>query len=80
VHRQVGDVVLIDQHAALVGIHQADDHVKAGGLAGAVGAEQADDLPAFNGQADIAHDLPALVALGQMLGFENGHYSGCSAA
>ena len=73
-HRKVGHVVLVDQHATPIGIHQSDDHVEAGSLAGAVRAKQADDLPALDGQADVANDLPALVALGQMLGFEDGHY------
>jgi len=63
-HRKVGHVVLVDQHATLIGIHQSDDHVEAGSLAGAVRAKQADDLPALDGQADVANDLPALVALG----------------
>ena len=44
VHRVVGHVVLVEQHAALVGGHQAHGHVEGRGLAGAVGPEQADDL------------------------------------
>jgi len=47
-HRQVRDVVLVDQDAALISIDQADDHVEAGGLARTVRAEQSDDLAAFN--------------------------------
>jgi hypothetical protein len=75
VHRLVADVQVVDQYAALIGLYQADDHVEAGGLAGAVRAEQADDLAAVDRQADVAHDLAALVALGQMLGFQGCHYS-----
>uniref|UniRef100_A0A1I7Y9Y7 RNA polymerase beta subunit n=1 Tax=Steinernema glaseri TaxID=37863 RepID=A0A1I7Y9Y7_9BILA len=75
-HGLVADVQVVDQHAALVGLYQADDHVEAGGLAGAVGAEQADDLAAVDGQADITHDLPAFVGLGQVLGFEGCHLLG----
>ncbi|MNN54105.1 hypothetical protein D3C81_1689000 [compost metagenome] len=74
VHGLVGDVLLVDQDAALVGLDQADDHVEAGGLARAVGAEKADDLSAVDGQADVADHLTALVALGQVLGFEGRHY------
>src|SRR5690606_37571343 len=58
---------------------QPDDHVETGGLARAVGAEQSDNLPAFDGQTDVAYDLAALVALGEVLGFQDGHYSPCSA-
>lgn len=74
VHGLMADVEIIDQHAALIGAHQADDHVETGGLAGAIGTEQADDLAAFDAQADVTHDLAALVAFRQVLGFENGHY------
>ncbi|MNS71668.1 hypothetical protein D3C72_1050450 [compost metagenome] len=73
-HRLVADVQVIDQDTALIGLHQADDHVEAGGLAGAVRAKQADDLAAVDGQADVTHDLAALVALGQMLSFQSCHY------
>src|SRR6185295_16057530 len=65
---------VVDQDAALVGLHQADDHVETGGLAGAVRTKQADDLAAVDGQADITHDLAALVALGQILSFQSCHY------
>ncbi len=75
VHRLVADVQIVNQHAALVRLNQADDHVETGGLAGTVGAEQADDLAAVNRQADIAHDLTAFIGLGQMLGFQGCHYS-----
>jgi hypothetical protein len=34
----------VDADLAGVGAHQADDHVEGGGLAGTVGAEQADHL------------------------------------
>src|SRR5690606_21543698 len=78
VHGVMADVTVVNQHAALVGAHQADDHVKRGGLAGAVGTEQTDDLAAVDGQADIANHLALLVTLGQMLGGEGGHYSDCS--
>ncbi|MCY1418654.1 hypothetical protein D9M71_342180 [compost metagenome] len=68
-HRQMGDILLVDAYHALVGADQTDDHVETGGLAGAVGAEQADDLAAVDAHADVADDLAAFVALGKMLGF-----------
>src|SRR3546814_11667243 len=46
---------------------------RSGGLAGAVGAEQADDFARVQGQAEVAHDLARAVALAQSLGDE--HYS-----
>ena len=74
VHRLVADVQVVDQYATLIGLDQPDDHVETGGLAGAVRAEQADDLAAVDGQTDVTHDLAALVALGQMLSFQSCHY------
>src|SRR3546814_614231 len=73
VHRLGGDVAAVEHDLALVGRDQADDHVEAGGLAGAVGAEQADDFARVQGQAEVAHDLARAVALAQSLGDE--HYS-----
>src|SRR5690606_6143921 len=58
-------------YAAGIGRHQADDHVEAGGLAGAVGAEQADDFAGIEGQAEIPHHLARPVALAQPFGDEH---------
>src|SRR5690606_2498439 len=48
--------------------HQADDHVEAGGLASAVGPQQADDFAGIQGEAEVAHDLARAVALAQTFG------------
>jgi hypothetical protein len=55
----------IDQHAALVRLHQGVEHAHGGGLAGAVGAEQAGDLAVVGGEADVIHgdDGRGLLAL-----------------
>ena len=74
VHRLMADIQVINQHAALIGLHQAHDHVEAGGLAGTVRAEQANNLPAVDRQADVTHYLTAFVAFSQMLGFQSCHY------
>jgi hypothetical protein len=42
-------------HLAGVGGDQPEDHVQGGGLAGAVGAEQADDLAGADREADAVH-------------------------
>lgn len=73
-HWLVAHVQVIDQYTALVCLDQADNHVETGGLAGTVGAKQADDLAAVDRQADVAHDLTAFIGLGQMLGFQGCHY------
>ena len=46
-----------------VGAHQADDHVEGGGLAGAVGPEQADHLAGADGQVHVLDHHARAVAL-----------------
>jgi len=61
-HGHGGDVATVEEDAAGGGRHEADDHVESGGLAGAVGPQQADDLAGLQPQADIHHrDLRAVV-------------------
>lgn len=66
VHGRMSDIVIIKADIALVHGDQADNHVKAGGLAGAVWSEKADHLAALDCQADVADYLPPLIALGEM--------------
>ena len=58
-HRQARDVALLELHRAFVRLDHPDDHVEGGGLAGAVRAEQADDLAGADLDGD-AVDHPAL--------------------
>jgi hypothetical protein len=51
-----GDVLAVQIDRAVVGGDQAGDHVEAGGLAGAVGAQQARDLAALQAQGDALDD------------------------
>ena len=55
--------MIIEIDRAAVRLHQADDHVKGGGLAGAVGAEQPQHFAAADFQFKPAHDFAAPVAL-----------------
>ena len=56
IHRQLRDVVTVELDRAVIGRDEAGDHVEAGGLAGAVGAQQAHHLAAPKRQAHRAHD------------------------
>ena len=56
---------------AAVGRVQAGHHVEEGGLAGAVGADQAVDLAALDGDADVGQGLQAAEALGDAGDLEN---------
>ena len=55
VHRKAGDVMAVHLDGAGIGRDQAGDHVEAGGLAGAVGTQQAHHFAAVHRQADRAH-------------------------
>ena len=72
VDRQRSDLVAVDEHVAGVGSDQPDHHVEAGGLAGAVGTEQADDFAAADAQRDIVHHLASPVTLDQAGCFQHG--------
>ena len=60
-HRLARDLLVLEQHLAPVGFDDAHDHVEGGGFAGAVGAEQADNLPGFDPDGDAVDDAPAAV-------------------
>ncbi len=51
----------------MIGLDQAGDHVKAGGLAGAVRAEQADGFPALDIKAHMPNHMPAAIAFADSL-------------
>ena len=42
-------------HIARFGLHQRVEHAQGGGLAGAVGTEQAGDLAVVGGEAHVVH-------------------------
>src|SRR5262245_15397513 len=58
VHRQLGEVLAIEEDLSAVGVLQPHDHVKARRLAGAVRSEQPDDLAGAHGDVDAFHDGP----------------------
>ena len=64
VHWQAGDVLPIEEDAAAVGLHQSHDGIEAGGLARAVGAEEADHLAAMDVERDVVKHRAAVVRLG----------------
>ena len=75
-HRIVGEVARIEMDRAAVTLHQSRDHVEAGGLAGAVGSEQADDLAAANREAHVVYDGAGIVAFREVARGENTHRRG----
>jgi len=70
-HRRVADAAPgrlagggppVNEHLARPGWQQADDRLEQGGLAGAIGPEQADDLAVANVQAGAVNHLEAAIA------------------
>ena len=59
--------LVVEADGAVVGAQQAGDDVEAGGLAGAVGAEQPDRLAAAHLQADVAQHVAALELLAEIV-------------
>ena len=72
IHGPVGDVHAVEPHLAGVGHDHAAGHAEAGGLAGPVGAQQADDLAALDAEVDAVDHPPRAVDLHQSFGFEHG--------
>ena len=73
VHGQGTHVGVIERDAAAIHRHQPHDHVEASGLAGAVRAEQTDDLAAFDFERHASNHAPALVLLREIVRGEPAH-------
>src|SRR5690606_27402381 len=67
---QMGDRATIEADVSAIGLYQAHDHGEDGGLAGAVGAQEAHGLAATHGDGDVAHHDPPAEALGETVGNE----------
>src|SRR5207244_6443166 len=65
VHREARDNLAVEARLAPVGPLDADHHVEDRGLAGAVRAEEADDLAGAEAERDVVDDRPAAVGLAQ---------------
>ncbi len=79
-HRLVGDFVAVEVDGAGIGLDQAGDDVEAGGLAGAVGAQQADRLAPLHADGNIPQHRLLLVLLAQVIGaqaLDHGGVDGC---
>ena len=67
------NILAVEGDLALIGRDLAGGHAEAGGLAGAVGAEQADHFADVDLEVDAVHDLPPAVVFDQSLRFQDGH-------
>ncbi len=69
---EVGDLLSVEEDFAGVGLDEADGHVEGGGLTGAVGAEESDDFPFADGEAEAVYDRFAAIDFDEVVGFEQG--------
>src|SRR6185503_19024647 len=72
---QLRELAVVQVDAAGVRGHQADDHVEAGGLAGAVRAQQADHLAACHVERHTVHHGARFEALAQALRAQDAHFA-----
>ncbi|EWS64420.1 hypothetical protein Y695_02332 [Hydrogenophaga sp. T4] len=70
VDRQGFDALAVEQDLPTIGAQQAHDHVERGGLARAVGAQQADHFTFVDLEGDILDHLAAAIGLHQTLNFQ----------
>ena len=73
VHRPVGDLLVVEEHTARVGDHDPAGHAEAGGLAGAVGAEQADDFAGLDVEVDTVDNAAATVVFDEAFDAQKRH-------
>src|SRR5207244_8051869 len=63
VHGHVGDLVLVYQDPARIRGDEADDHIKAGGLAGAVRPKQTNNFALIYAKTDAIYNSAAAISL-----------------
>ena len=67
-----GDALTIHASLAVVGLEEAEEHVDGRCLAGAVGAEQGEDLAGLNAQAELVDRCVPTEVFGELDCFEHG--------
>lgn len=67
VHRQLGDILIIQKYLAFIGLYQANDHVERSGFAGAIGAKQTYNFALAHLKRHIVDDSALAILLYQTL-------------
>ena len=75
---QGADVLALQVDAALIRVIDAADDIEEGGLAGAIGADDAEDLAGFHREADAGQRLDAAESEGQVPCFQEGAHRNLS--
>src|SRR6185312_11112184 len=70
IHRQRGNILVVEKHRAEIGRDQPGDDVEACRFAGAVRAQQPHHLAALHRDVDVAQYRPLLEALAEIVGDE----------
>ena len=66
-------ILAFQDHASFAGLHRLRDRAQRGGLAGAIAADQGDDLALFDGQRDALQGMDIAVIGVDVLNFEHRH-------
>src|SRR5581483_9326986 len=75
-HRQLGDVLVVEQHLPGFGAHQADDDIETSCLAGAVRAQQSNHFALLDSKRDVIDDFAAAVGFRNLYGLQSSGSSG----
>ncbi len=73
-------VVAADEHPPLIGLQERRHHAKGGGLPGAVGADEPEDLSLGHLKPDVVEDLHRTEAVGHTLDADHGVTSSAGAS
>ena len=74
VHGGAGQIDPVEMDGSAIGGNETDDHVKARGLARAVGTEETHHLSTLDGEAHVVDDRARAETLCEPFGGEAGHY------
>ena len=58
---------VVEANITGIGFNKTDDHVKAGGFACAIRAQQTDDFTSADLQRHVLHDGPTAIGFGEMM-------------
>jgi len=75
VHGQTRHIAVLEFHGAVIRLDDADDHVEGGGLARAIGAEQADDFARRDLNGDSVDDAALPIGFDEFFCANQAHES-----
>ena len=74
--RQLGDILAIQMHRALVDVQHAENRLHGGGFAGAVGADNDRNFALFHANGAVMQDIGATVSARHVIAAQITHGTG----